>query len=153
MIQKDTLNESGKYNTRMPLWFRIIFLFMLAWGLFFGYGVYTGNSSNESKLASMPQAVRELFLDIPTWAMFAAGIGVITSLIGVILILLGRKIGAYILLIPPIMFILRDGWFLIDGRVFDLISKASLIISSLGVFISIIQSILAFYGLKKNWLE
>ncbi|HMP98506.1 MAG TPA: hypothetical protein PKC24_01915 [Cyclobacteriaceae bacterium] len=126
---------------------------MLAWGLYFSYGVYTGNSRSESKLASMSEAGRELMLDIPTWAMFAAGIGVISGVIGVSLVLLGRKLGAYTLLIPPIMFILRDTWFLIDGRVFGLISNLGLILSSLAVLIGIIQCVLAFNGVRKNWLK
>jgi hypothetical protein len=153
MNLKNTSTKPDDQIKSMPIWFRLIFLVMLVWGLFFSYAVYTGNSPSESKLASMSEAGRELFLDIPTWAMFAAGIGVISGVIGVSLVLLGRKLGAYTLIIPPIMFILRDGWFLIDGRVLDLISKTGLIIPSLAVLIAIIQSILAFYGLKKNWLQ
>jgi hypothetical protein len=153
MTQINTSTESGNQFKRMPWWFRLIFLVMLAWGIFFSYAVYTGNFPSEAILASMPEAGRELFLDIPTWAMFAACIGVISGVIGVSLVLLGRKLGAYTLIIPPIMFILRDAWFLIDGRVLGLISNLGLILSSLAVLIGIIQCVLAFYGIRKNWLK
>ena len=124
----------------------LIFTFFWVW-------FYLANFLSESQISAMPEAMRELQLDIPKWVMVAGGTGVLSSIIGNLLVVFRKKQGAFILLITPIMAILRDGWFMVDGRVMDLIPTFSLILSSLGFLSAFIQPILAFYGIRKNWLK
>jgi len=153
MEQNNASEQSNYLKKKMPIWFRALFIFLLLFSLFFGYGFYLANFLSESQIAAMPEAMKELFLDIPKWVMFAGGTGVLSSIIGNFLVVFGKKQGAFILLIAPIMATLRDGWFMIDGRVMDLIPTFSLILSSLGFLAAFIQPVLAFYGIKKGWLK
>jgi hypothetical protein len=47
--------------------FRVIFIFLLLFALLSAVGYYLTNFLSETQIASMPEAMRELFLGIPKW--------------------------------------------------------------------------------------
>ncbi|MCX2745505.1 hypothetical protein OO013_16615 [Mangrovivirga sp. M17] len=153
MPSSDSVLEKDLSTRKMPNGIRLLFIVFLLFNFFWIYIYYIANRLTEAQIAAMPEQGRALYLDIPEWVMIAGGIGLVSSVIGLTLVLFGKRTGIWFLLITLIGVLLRDGWFIYDGRVWELIPKQSLILSSISVVIFIMQFLIALYASNKKWLK
>ena len=84
--------------------------------------------------------------------MVSGATGIILSIIGLGLLLAKKKKSQLVLGLAFTGILLRDGWFLVDGRVLDLIPPLSLLLSTSLLGSYLVQWLLAYYANSKQWL-
>lgn len=153
MEQVKSLGATDVSENDMPVYFRMLFGLFLVFSLFSIYIYYISNSLSEAQLAALPEPGRQLYLDIPVWAIISGAMAGVFSLIGLALAIAGKKKAIGFLALAFLCVLLRDGWFIYDGRVWDLISRISLILSSSFVIVFAVQLYSAIHGARKGWLR
>ena len=97
--------------------------------------------------------MRELYLSIPPWVVACGGIAMVAGLCGLVVMLLRRKWSIPLFQVGTIGVLLRDTWFVADGRIWEAASAPGLGLSILALLLFVFQLALAMYGARRGWLR
>jgi len=125
---KSNSSINSKWASKPGIWFSIVAIIALLWNI--GGALQFINSLSPSEGGMMTPEQLEIITSFPGWVTFVFGIGVITSLVGSVLLYLRHRSAMPTLVVSLLAFLLLTFAYVIYG-VFEAIGAQQIVVMSI----------------------
>jgi len=143
---------SGNTFIRPPMWFWIVAAAGLLWFLMDASMFYMRTFNLEKALASMPEAQRSLYTNMPAWVNIVFAAEVIGGLLGCIGLLLRKRWALWLLILSLAGTLCQTAyiWFLSDA--IDLMGAPAIVMPLVAIAIICILIAIAKIATDRRWI-
>lgn len=100
----------------VPLWFRIVAVVAILWGVAGLYACFTQLTLTPAAMAALPAAQRDAFTAMPGWAKVAYQVAVVSGFVGGVLLLMRHRQAQLAFVVSLAGVLVQFGWtFLVYG--------------------------------------
>lgn len=137
----------------VPKWYWVVSVLFLLWemGGVFAFGSQV--SMGPEQLATLPEAQRNAFSTMPTWAWAAYGVGTIGALAAAICLLLRRAWAVPLYAISLVAVVAQFGWTFLGLKILDTMPAAEAVpFPAFIIALAILALWFAMFARKRGWI-
>ncbi len=142
-----------KTNINAPSWYTVVSVVLLLWNIMGLFAFYTDMMVSPEALEAMPEKIRELYLNAPTWTRVAYGVAVFMGTIGCIGLVMKKKWALPLLIISFIAVLLQQYYYIfVVTDAYETMGDGNYIMPTLIILISAFLIWFANKGVQNRWL-
>ena len=135
-----------------PLWFKIVTVVAMLWGLAGVYACYSQLSMSAEALAALPAAQRDAFIAMPGFAKAAYVLAVGAGLIGGVLLFLRKRPARIAFIASLVGIVVQFGWVFGPYQGLAKLGPSAVAFPAFIVAVGVAEIWIAGLALKRGWL-
>jgi hypothetical protein len=146
--------ETGRSGSaKPPIWFWVSSVAALLWFLL-GLGALVSLlMQTPEMLASMPEAQRTLYQDLPAWTNILLGAAMATGMIGAVLLLIRRRPAVALFVVSLLTTLAHDVYWFAVHRAHEIAGPTAFAFPGLVLVVIVLLIILARFSSARQWIS
>jgi len=143
-------DEAG---TTVPGWYWVVAILALLWEAFGCFSYIQWVTMDAAKLATMPDAEREMWLAMPPWLTGVYAIAVWVGLAGAVALLMRRRLARLAFGVSLAAVVVQFGWIFLTTPIMTTIGPSSTVMPAAIIIVGGIWFLFAGHAVKRGWLR